>query len=259
MTTALTVACKCKKAHPLADPTAGGTLCGADTKQSEAKYPSCHRPAGWGTDHAGAGKCKLHGGASIVKSGRYATMDRPRIRDLIAQFELDPDPLNILPEVAAARAIFVDFIERYDEMTAGLLAWHASYSATYLPLDEEKAIAFAGLLDEHEILLRDVGEPTELQLSNLAAARKYVEALQANRVIEKAKPRVILDISDARTHVDTITKIVERIEKIRAANAISRTDFTRLTDQMGKVVMMNVDDPVKLKAIRNGWLALAAG
>lgn len=34
--------------------------CGAKTR---AGTP-CRRPAGWGTDHAGSGKCKLHGGAS---------------------------------------------------------------------------------------------------------------------------------------------------------------------------------------------------
>lgn len=255
--TALTTTCGCKKAHPLADPTAGGLLCGAETKQTEARYPTCHRPSGWGTDHAGAGKCKLHGGSSPIYSGRYATMKRPRIRDLIAHFEGDPDPLNILPELAAGRALFVDFIERYDAMTEALLAWHQSYVATYLPIDEAKAIAFQGVIDEHEILLRDVVEPTELQLANLAAARSYVEALTKNRVIDTSKPRTILDLSDAIRHADTLAKIVERIEKIRAANAISRKDLNRVMDQMGRTVMMHVDDPAKLKLIRQGWLSIA--
>lgn len=33
--------------------------CGAKKRQGEG---TCKRPAGWGTDHAGAGRCKLHGG-----------------------------------------------------------------------------------------------------------------------------------------------------------------------------------------------------
>lgn len=33
--------------------------CGATKKQTEG---TCTRPAGWGTDHPGAGNCKLHGG-----------------------------------------------------------------------------------------------------------------------------------------------------------------------------------------------------
>lgn len=257
MTAALTTTCGCKKAHPLADPTAGRTLCGADTKQAEAKYPSCHRPSGWGTDHAGVGKCKLHGGSSLVYSGRFSTIKDVTLRELIAKHEQDPDPLNILPELAAARALFVDFINRYSVVTAALLAWHESYTATYLPLSEEREMAFEAVLDEWEIALRDAQEPTERQLANLQDARGFLRQLRVNRVIADGKPRQILDISDAYRIVSEITKIVERIEKIRAANAISRSEMTRLIDQMGKVVMMHVDDPAKLKSIRQGWLSLA--
>jgi len=35
--------------------------CGGKKKQGEGL---CTRPAGWGTDHAGAGRCKLHGGCA---------------------------------------------------------------------------------------------------------------------------------------------------------------------------------------------------
>jgi hypothetical protein len=39
----------------------GRPLCGARRN----RVPDlCRRPAGWGTDHAGVGRCKLHGGAS---------------------------------------------------------------------------------------------------------------------------------------------------------------------------------------------------
>jgi len=41
--------------------------CGGRTHQ-EDKHP-CHRPAGWGTDHPGTGKCKLHGGCARGKPG----------------------------------------------------------------------------------------------------------------------------------------------------------------------------------------------
>lgn len=33
--------------------------CNARKRQGDG---NCHRPAGWGTDHPGVGKCKLHGG-----------------------------------------------------------------------------------------------------------------------------------------------------------------------------------------------------
>ena len=35
--------------------------CGAKKRQGEG---NCTRPAGWGTDHAGVGRCKLHGGST---------------------------------------------------------------------------------------------------------------------------------------------------------------------------------------------------
>ncbi len=36
-------------------------ICGAKTR---AGHP-CKRPAGWGTDHVGSGRCRMHGGASV--------------------------------------------------------------------------------------------------------------------------------------------------------------------------------------------------
>lgn len=38
-----------------------GPICGART---HGNGEPCRRPAGWGTDHPGRGRCKLHGGAS---------------------------------------------------------------------------------------------------------------------------------------------------------------------------------------------------
>lgn len=87
----------------------------------------CQNQAGKGTDHVGQGRCKFHGGATPIKSGRYSKVKRERLRSLIAEYEADPEPLNVHPELAAARALFVDFIERYDEWREALLAWHFSY------------------------------------------------------------------------------------------------------------------------------------
>ncbi len=54
-------------------------ICGAQKRQGEGV---CTRPAGWGTDHAGYGSCKLHGGSKPIKSGRYSKTKRERIREL---------------------------------------------------------------------------------------------------------------------------------------------------------------------------------
>ena len=83
--------------------------CGAKKRQGQGK---CQQHKGWGTDHVGQGKCKLHGGASPIKSGRYSMIKRKTVRDLAAGFESDPDPLNLLPELAQARALYQDYIDR---------------------------------------------------------------------------------------------------------------------------------------------------
>jgi hypothetical protein len=164
----------------------------------------CARPAGWGTAHLGVGRCKLHGGNAIAKHGRYSKMKRHELRGLIERHEADPDPLNILPELAAARALFEDYIERYDQWAAALVAWHESY-------------AVGG------------GAP---------------------------KPRQVLDIADAYRIVAEITKIVERIERIRSADAISRPDLYRVMGEMGRIVEAHVPDDAALQEIKRAWLAI---
>lgn len=228
-------------------------FCGAKTKQATAKYRTCHRPAGWGTDHPGVGKCKLHGGASPIKSGRYSTITRPRVRELIEKHEADADPLNILPELAAARALFEDFVERYDTWRDALLAWHRSYTLrTSLPA--EQAEAFRRCMDEYEIRLGEIGEDaSEKQLEDAKLAREFIKSLEAG---DESKPREVLDLSDAVRHADTITKIVERIERIRGENAISRSDLHRMISEMGRVVEAHVTESRTQQKIREGWLAI---
>lgn len=183
-------------------PSPAGKTCGAKAR-SRGGAP-CTRPAGWGTNHPGEGRCRNHGGATPVKHGRYSTVKREDIRALIAQHEADPDPLNILPELAAARALFQDFIERYDAWREAILAWHASWGKEDGP----------------------------------------------------QKPREVLDLSDAYRVVSEVTKIVERIEGIRAKNAVSRPELQRIISEMWRVLELNVADDTLRQRIRDGWLGI---
>lgn len=97
--------------------------CGAATRSGG----TCKKQAGWGTEHLGEGKCRLHGGATPIRHGRYSKITRPRIRELLDEYENDPAPLDLLPEVKLLRALLTDWVERYDEFTDALLAWHDSY------------------------------------------------------------------------------------------------------------------------------------
>lgn len=209
-------------------------FCGASKRQGEG---TCTRPAGWGTDHVGAGRCKLHGGLSPVRSGRYSTVKREGLRDLIATHEADPDPLNILPELGAARALFQDFIERYDEWRDAVVAWHASFGDEYRDARKE-------WLEEH-------GGACE---ACKGSGRKGAEP-EPNPLDYVNKPREVLDISDAYRIVSEVTKIVQRIEDIRAKNAVSRPELHRIVSEMWRVVELHVGDGEQRGRIREGWLS----
>lgn len=114
-----------KKPHAEPKPSKPHAKCGAETK---SKGTPCTKPAGWRTDHTGEGRCYLHGGATPPKShGRYSKITRPRLAELIKEFEEDQNPSDLLPELHFLRALVVDYVERYDVITDALIAWHESW------------------------------------------------------------------------------------------------------------------------------------
>lgn len=214
----------------------------------------CRKPLGAGTTHVGQGRCKLHGGASPIRHGRYSTIQRDSIRLLLEKHEADPDPLNILPELAAARAFFEDFVNRYDEWREAILSWWQSWSLSRRRWTTEEVEAFRGLVDDCEDRGRSEGDLTDRQESAIALARSFLEALSGGDL--ESRPRQILDVSAAHTMLAEITKIVERIERIRSANAISRPDLLRVMAEMGRVVEAHVSDEQARNRITEGWLAI---
>jgi len=89
------------------------TMCGAKTRSGTP----CKQKAGWGTDHVGEGKCKLHGGASHgrpIIHGRYAKVFQGKLREKFIQSYDDPNPLDLLPELAVQRTLLAEFIGRFE-------------------------------------------------------------------------------------------------------------------------------------------------
>jgi hypothetical protein len=72
-------------------------LCGARKRQGVG---TCRRPAGWGTDHVGAGHCKLHGGST--RDQKMSATEEMARREL-AQIGIAPvdNPLSELAQVTA--------------------------------------------------------------------------------------------------------------------------------------------------------------
>lgn len=75
--------------------------CGARKRQpdEDGNHGNCARPAGWGTDHVGTGRCKLHGG-STKDHKKAAQKDRAKkARDTFGlPVEIDP-AVALLQEV----------------------------------------------------------------------------------------------------------------------------------------------------------------
>jgi hypothetical protein len=241
---------------PVSESAAGAArpTCGARTKQ---KGTPCGHMAGERTDHPGEGRCWLHGGRSPVKSGRYSTIQRPALRELIAEHAADADPLDILPELAATRALFQDYLERFDAHRAALLAWHASDLGSNRPLRPDKVAALKRVLADWEADRADAdgADLSQPQRECLDDAREVLGWLARE---PEQKPMQLLDVADAYRIAAEVTKIVERIERIRATKAISFAVFLRVLNELGAVVERNVPDAATQQRIRDGWLEIRA-
>lgn len=160
------------------------TFCGAKLRKQNRL---CQHAAGYGTDHPGKGRCKYHGGCSLVKHGRYSSIKSQRLHEYFAALEEDRDPLDLLPDVIALRALFLDFMNRCEE----------------------------------------------------------------------ERPGQSLDLINAHTLLAEAGRMVERIERIRAANAISRPELTRIYHEMWRAVEAQINDDDVKAHIRDAWLAIS--
>lgn len=100
-------------------PITDGALCGAKKHQGEG---TCRRPAGWGTDHAGRGSCKLHGGSApqVSRAAELEVLEFQAARE-ISLLNAAPvtDPLTALAELAGQVLLWRDKLAvKVEEMTS---------------------------------------------------------------------------------------------------------------------------------------------
>ena len=203
----------------------------------------CRQPAGKNTSHEGDGRCWLHGGLTPVRHGRYSSVVRREIQDLIRELENDPDPLNILPELLMVRALLADYLNRYEENRDAVLAWYASWNGR--PWKVEDLNLMREVLAEYEGRMRQDGSWEEETMERTQLERATY-MLQSMTEAYQTRPREVLDIADAYRMASEATKIVERIEKIRARGAVSREDFARVMTEMGRAIEASLS-PAKVR------------
>lgn len=117
--------------------------CGAKTRTGV----KCGRSKGWGTDHRGQGRCRFHGGATPIKSGRYSRIARARLGQVFEEIEADPDPLNLLPDLILIRAQAAFLFEKHgaSPMVAELAEKAAKIADLILKRKAEGAITLQTL------------------------------------------------------------------------------------------------------------------
>lgn len=181
-------------------------FCSAKKRQGSGR---CRQPAGWGTNHVGSGRCKLHGGATPIKSGIYSTIAHERLRALIAQHEANPDPLNILHELAAARALFQDYVERYNEWRDALIAWHETQKPDYKATTDD-GVQRAAAPRPTQIL--DIGDAYRI-VSEVTKIAKRIEDIRAQNAISR---------KDFVRVMQEMARVVEAVVERRVSDVATR-------------------------------------
>ena len=69
-------------------------------------------------------------------------------------------------------------------------------------------------------------------------------------------PDKILDLSQAVVMLEQVSRVAERMHKIRLTTAINISVLRAMMDAMSLVVAKNVSDPATLTAISEGWDAI---
>ena len=186
--------------------------CGAMNRQGNP----CGNAAGFKTDHPGVGRCKNHGGSTPAPTGRYSSIARPRVQELLKKFEADPDPLNLLPEVQVLRALLHDYIDRFDQQDQMLTRWNLSFEKGFQSDWNEwwrtvRAEAIESQDDLSDTLLAQMPDPMDFLPS---------------------KPLRMADITEVASLINQVGVQVERIRKAREGKTFDMGTVDRLWTAM---------------------------
>lgn len=247
-------------AHPLRQPGRQGTtrkererlpVCGAKTSSGKR----CQNPAGKGTNHPGEGRCKFHGGATQIKGtrfevGRYGDLRaRPRLKELIEKYSREVDTSDLSHEITLLRALVHDYVERYDDMSDALLAWHASYSSEF-----EEAMG---------IWRKDVAAYVEATAEQgQEPERPFPQPPQPGEF--QRKPRQIIDMIAVSALIDKVGGMSDRIEKRKRQGTITLALLDQTLERLGMEVVyaakeVRLDDVTRaalLAVIERRWHAV---
>lgn len=160
-------------------------ICGAKTRSGTP----CQKPAGWGTNHAGIGKCKLHGGATPVKHGLYSKYTNHRLAEMIDKLSNDEELLNLRKTIAMQQALIINILNKIENKE--------------LELNPKLSSTLAGIGDK-------LGKNIERR-QKVEEGEKYI--LQIEQV-QSIVNQVVVIIQEEIRDPETLERIGNRLEGI---------------------------------------------
>lgn len=203
-------------------------FCGARRRQG-VEGATCRRPAGWGTEHVGIGRCKMHGGATPTHVVAASTALARRVAALFGVPRDDVNPIDGLLEELQRSAGLID---SYEAMCVQLLPDEVTYGV----LSEESTRTVDPNADgEGEAAGTDLA-PVETKTRRGATVNTWVKLLneERDRFTRLCEAMVKLDLESRRLsvqheHVAAIVSILMSselglsVEQKRAAARMLRT------------------------------------
>jgi hypothetical protein len=209
--------------------------CGARNRQGNP----CGNAAGFKTDHPGQGRCHLHGGKTPAPTGRYSKVKRVRLRELIEQFENDPDPLNLLPEAKLLRSLTHDYIDRFEEQDQMLTRWHLSFEKAF---QADWAAWWATVRAD------------ALESGNDGLNEALTAKMPDPMSYLPGRPLRMADLSDVAGLVNQIGAMVERIRKSQTSQTFSMDTVSLLWRTMAGHLTQAAVEVIEDDDIRSAFL-----
>lgn len=194
-------------------------------RKRDGSGDTCTRPAGWGTDHPGIGRCKLHGG----KTGSHrAAAQREIARQAVATFGL---PIEIDPHQAVLGEVY---------RTAGAVAWLDDIVRNLPPAD-----VVWGVTEE---TTKDSGEFPGVDVTRKAAPNVWVDLWQRERkhlvAVCKAAADMKIDERMVRLAEAQGAQLAGVIRELVARLGLSAEQAALVPDALQQAVAAVVGGPV---------------
>ena len=193
--------------------------CGAKTR-SDTK---CAKSAGWGTDHKGSGKCKLHGGASkgppkgtqnALKHGIYARLFKPEELDAAAEMAGSVDT-----ELAIARLNLAKLLEQQQKQGDSVVIDQIEEKTVAVQSDDTEA-KVESLKKRRATDAKRCGEYYDPDEDDDIPEMQDIESAPFER-------KRILKRRDFQTELARLTALIARLEAQRLSMLLKQVELER--------------------------------